>query len=400
MGFETSVKADQSLSVGANRTLQVNAVTALNIGGASTTTVGGNHFEMDGNPLKALIAIAAERAAEVAKAAAGKALDQINAAVQAKVDQAMGPINGLQQQMSQIGAGMQAVANGDMGGAAPLLAQAAGLPSPGGFANAMAGGGEAEAGGGGEGGGGEAGRAEAGGGGEGGEAAAGEGGLSNQLGVNAAVDGAIDQGASAAADALGAALGLDSDGGGGESSANEAGLVGDVAGVDQTDRAKGPGHNTAKVTGTFKEDAGSTRIRAVLNGVHNEIAGDVKEDVGAAKIEMVLGNRTETVGGAKTETALGLVIITKGDETEKVTGSKMQMVGGAILEKIAGGHSITAGSPATFVGAFHKIEAGTSITLKCGASEVVIDGSGIAMTSPLVTITAGKISMTKAVAEL
>jgi type VI secretion system secreted protein VgrG len=398
MGFETNVKADQSLSVGANRTLQVNAVTALNVGGASTTTVGGNHFEMDGNPLKALIAIAAEKAAEIAKAAAGQALNQINAAVQSKVDQAMGPINGLQQQMAQIGAGMQAVANGDMGGAAPLLAQAAGLPSPGAFASAMAGGGEGE-GGGGEGGG-EAGRSEAGGaeGGEGGEP--GEGGLSEQLGVNDAVNSGIDRGAAAAADALGSALGLDADGGGGSSQANEAGLVGDVAGVDSTDRAKGPGHNTAKVTGTLKEKAGSTRIRAVLSGVHNEIAGDVKEDVGAAKIEMILGNRTETVGGGKTETALGLIIITKGDETEKVTGSKMQMVGGAILEKIAGGHSITAGSPASFIGAFHKIEAATSITLKCGASEVVIDDSGIAMKSPIVTITAGKVSMTKAVSEM
>jgi type VI secretion system secreted protein VgrG len=407
MGYETNVKADQSLSVGGNRTLQVNAVTALNVGGASTTTVGGNHFEMDGNPRKALIAIAAERAAEVAKAAAGEAMKQINAAVQSRVDQAMAPINGLQQQMSQIGAGMQAVANGDLGGAAPLLAQAAGLPSPTGFASSMAGGGEAgrsagEAGGGGGraarheggGGGGEAG------GGDGAEGGEGGGGLTNQLGVNAAVDSAIDQGASAAADALGSALGLDSDGGGGESAANAAGLVGDVAGVDATDRAKGPGHNTAKVTGDLTESAGSTRIRAVLNGVHNEITGDVKEDVGAAKIEMVLGNRTETVGGAKTETALGLVIITKADETEKVTGSKTTMVGGAILEKIGGGHSITAGAPATFVGAFHKIEAATSITLKCGASEVVIDASGVAMSSPLVTITAGKVSMTKAVSEM
>lgn len=390
-GFETNVKADQSLKVGGNRSVLVNAVNALNVGGASTTTIGGNHFEMDGNPLKALIAIAAFRAAEVARAAAGQAMDQINAAVQARVDQAMAPITGLQQQMQQIGAGMEAVANGDLGGAAPLLAQAAGLPSPTSFASAMAGGegGEARRGGGGAGpGGGEASRA------------GGEGGLTQQLGVNAAVDSAIDQGASAAADALGSALGLDAEGGGGESAANEAGLVGDVAGVDGTDRAKGPGHSTAKVTGDLSEKAGSTRIRAVLNGVHTEIAGSVTENVGAAKIEMVLGNRTETVGGSKTETALGLVIITKGDETENVTGSKTAMVGGAILEKIAGGHSITAGAPATFIGAFHKIEAGTSITLKCGASEVVIDGSGIAMTSPLVTITAGKVSMTKAVSEM
>ena len=415
MGFETNVSADQSLSVGGNRSLEVNAVTALNVGAASSTTIGGNHFEMDGNPLKALIAIAAERAAEVAKAAAGKAMDQINAAVQAKVDQAMAPITGLQQQMAQIGAGMEAVANGDMGGAAPLLAQAAGLPSPGAFASSMAGG---EASGGragvagraggppGGGGGGEAARGagEASGGRAGGDGKAGgeagEGGLTNQLGVNEAVNSAIDRGAASAADALGSALGVDSDGGGGESAANKAGPVGDVAGVDATDRAKGPGHNTAKVTGDLEELVGSTRIRAVLNGVNNEIAGSVKETVGTAKVEMILGNRTETVGGSKTETALGLVIITKGDETEKVTGAKTTMVGGAILEKIGGDHSITAGAPATFIGAFHKIEAGTSITLKCGASEVVIDGSGIAMSSPLVTITAGKVSMTKAVSEV
>jgi type VI secretion system secreted protein VgrG len=401
MGFETNVAADQSLSVGANRTLQVNAVTALNIGGASTTTIGGNHFEMDGNPLKALIAIAAERAAEVAKAAAGEAMKQIDAAVQAKVDQAMAPINGLQKQMAEIGAGMQAVANGDMGGAAPLLAQAAGLPNPSAFATSMAGGRSSAGGGGGEA---TATRAAGGGGGgsEGGGGGESEGptGITHQLGIDSAVNSAIDRGAASAADALGSALGLDSDGGGGESAANEAGPVGDVAGVDVTDRAKGPGHSTAKVTGDLTEKVGSTRIRAVLNGVNNEIAGNVKETVGTAKIEMVLGNRTETVGGSKTESALGLVIITKGDETEKVTGAKTSMVGGAILEKIGGNHSITAGSPATFIGAFHKIEAGTSITLKCGASEVVIDGSGIAMTSPLVTITAGKVSMTKSVSEL
>ncbi len=272
---------------------------------------------MDGNPLKALIAIAAERAAEVAKAAAGEAMKKIDAAVQAKVDQAMAPINGLQNQMAQIGAGMQAVANGDMGGAAPLLAQAAGLPAPGDFAASM-GGGRASAGGGGEA---AAGRA-AGSSGDEGAAAEGPTGITHQLGIDSAVNSAIDRGAAGAADALGSALGLDSDGGGGESAANEAGPVGDVAGVDVTDRAKGPGHSTAKVTGDLTEKVGSTRIRAVLNGVNNEIAGSVKETVGAAKVEMALGNRTETVGGSKTETALGLVIITRGDETEKVTGPR------------------------------------------------------------------------------
>ncbi len=115
---------------------------------------------------------------------------------------------------------------------------------------------------------------------------------------------------------------------------------------------------------------------------------------------MAFGNRAEEVGGSKTETALGLVVVSRADETEKATGSITRMVGGAILEKIAGGHTISASAPATFIGAFHKIEAASSITLSCGASTVTIDGGGISMTSPIVTITAGKVSLTKAVSEV
>src|SRR6185369_2625884 len=220
------------------------------------------------------------------------------------------------------------------------------------------------------------------------------------LGADKAVNSAIDRGTAAAANALGAALGLDADGGGGESEANQGGPAGDVDGVDATDRAKGPGHNTNKVSGKQDEKVGTFKITAAVNGINNNTSGDMKQSIGAARLEMVLGNRSEDVGGNKDETSIGLVIVSRADETEKVTGSITRMVGGAILEKIGGGHSITASAPATFIGAFHKIEAGTSITLKCGASEVVIDGSGIAMKSPIVTITAGKVSMTKAVSEM
>jgi len=390
-GAQSAVGGDRSTSVGGNRSVEVNAVTALTVGGASSTSVGGNHFEMDGNPLKALLDIAAEKAAEIVQAKAAEVLAKVDAAVQSKVDQVMGPVKAMQSKMEDIGAGMQAVANGDLGAAAPLMASAAGLPSSPGAA--MGGGGE---------GGGEAGRND--GGGEGGDEGGGEGeqspGVTAQLGIDKAVDNAISKGAHGAANALGAALGLDADGAGGESEANEAGPVGDVDGVDATDRAKGPGHSTSKIAGSAKEQIGSVRVVAAVKEVSENVTGNLTETIGAARLEMALGNRAEEVGGSKDEKALGLVVITKGDETEKVTGSKTAMVGGAILEKIAGGHSITAGAPATFIGAFHKIEAGTSITLKCGASEVVIDGSGIAVTSPIVTILAGKITLTKSVAEM
>ena len=393
-GAESAIGADQSVTVGGDRKVEVNAVTALDVGGASTTTVGGNHFEMDGNPLKALLALATQAVVAAAQAKAGEVMAKIDAAVQSRVDQVMGPINKLQGQVQALGAGMEAVANGDLGQAAPLLAGAAGLPGPAAFASSL--GGEGAGGGGGEGGGGEGGGSE----GADGEGAGGQGGATSQLGLDAAVNSAIARGGNAASDALGQALGLDSDGAGGESNANEAGPVGDVAGVDATDRAKGPGHNTNKVAGTQTEKIGSIRVAAAITGVMTNVSGDLTEDIGAARIEMAMGNRAEAVGGNKTETALGLVVYSKADETEKVTGAKTTLVGGAILAKIGGGHSVTASAPATFLGAFHKIEASTSITLKCGASTVVIDGSGIALTSPIVTITAGKVAMTKAVSEM
>ena len=397
-GAQSSIGADQSVSVGGDRKVEVNAVTALNVGGSSNTSVGGKHFEMDGNPLKALLDIAAQKAAEIAQAKAAEALGKIDAAVQSKVDQVMGPVNALQGQMEQIGAGMQAVANGDLGAAGGLMADAAGLPTPPGFASSLGGGGGESASRSGGGGGESASRS--GGGGEAGGGEAGGGGVTSQLGIDSAVNSAISRGTSAAANALGSALGLDADGGGGASGENDVGPEGAVDGVDATDRAKGPGHNTRQIDGSAKEKFGTLRVAAALTGVNTNVTGNLTQSVGAAHIEMALGNRAEEIGGSKTENSLGLVIITKGDETETVTGAKTAMVGGAILEKIAGGHSVTAGAPATFIGAFHKIEAASSITLSCGASTVTIDGGGISLVSPLVTITAGKVTLAKSVSEV
>jgi type VI secretion system secreted protein VgrG len=75
------------------------------------------------------------------------------------------------------------------------------------------------------------------------------------------------------------------------------------------------------------------------------------------------------------------------------------LVGGLVYDRVKGSYTISAGGPATFIGAFAKLEAKTAITLTCGASSLVIDGSGVSLTSPIVTILAGKVSLTKAVAE-
>lgn len=396
MGSQLTVGSDQTISVGGNRNVEVNAVTGVTAGGSISITVGGNHFEMDGNPLEAILQIAAEKAIEVAQAAAGAAMAQINAAVQAKVDQVMGPINELTAQVEQIGAGMEALRQGDLGAVAGIAAQAAGLPMPPGFGGAgggEAGGGGATAARGGESGG-------AGGGEAGGEGGGGDASYTARLGIDAAVNSAIERGVTAGAGALGAALGLDSQGGGGASTANVAGPEGDVGGVSGEDRAKGPGHSTHKVASDYTETTGSLRIQAAITGVHTEIGGNLSETIGLAKVQAAWGDIADTVGGNKSTKAVGQITFSKGDVSESAGGASTTMVGGVVYEKVGGGLSIEASAPATFIGAFHKMEAATAITLKCGASEVVIDGGGVTITSPMVAILAGKIQLPKAVAEV
>ena len=391
MGAQLTVGADRSVSVGGNQNREINAVSGLTVAGSSTTDVGGNHFEMDGNPLEALLAIATEVAIEAAQAAASQAMERINGAIQSRVDQAMAPVNDLLGQAEQISAGMEAVANGDVGAIGGMVADAAGLPLPPGF-----GGGD---------GGGEAAGAGAGDAGEGGEGA-GEGGEEEQsytqrVGLDAAVNGAIDRGIRGGAAALGEALGLGGGGGGGgsENLANVDGPAGDVGGLSETDRAKGPGHNTHKVDGSYSESVGSMRLAGVLLEVHDEIAGNLTEKVGVAKVTGAIGDITADIGGNKTLQTLGRLVFTPADESESAGGSVTTMVGGLVYDRVKGSYTISAGAPATFIGAFAKLEAKTAITLTCGASSLVIDGSGVSLTSPIVTIIAGKVSLTKAVAE-
>jgi type VI secretion system secreted protein VgrG len=392
-GNQGTVGGSQTVTVGGNRTVEVNAVTALTAHGDATTSVGGNQFEMNGNPLEAMLALAAQRAAEFATAMANNAVAAVQGQVDGAINQVMGPINNLNAQIEGVSNAMEAVAGGDMSGVAGMAAGASGIPGAGELAASMAPGG----GGGGGGGGAEA----AGGGGPVAEANAAIAGQSNALAAIAqsAARQGIARGAGMAQQALGSALGLGGGDGGGSSGANLAGPEGDVAGVDATDRAKGPGHGIAKVGGAHTEKAGALRVTAALTSIDTNVAGAKSIKVGAATVQLAIGNYAETVGGSKAETALGLIVLSKAGESETVAGSKTVMVGGAIVDKLKGSHAIQAGGDATFIGAFHKIEAKGAIVFKCGESEVKIAGGGITISSPMVTVMAPKIQLPKKVGE-
>jgi type VI secretion system secreted protein VgrG len=382
-GYKDTVGAAQSTTVGGNRTVEVNAVYGLTSGGASTTSVGGNQFEMDGDPIKALLALAVKAATDAAKAEAAKAMAQLDQAVSSKVNDVMGPINGVIGQANQVGAAMNAVSNGNLGAAASAVSAASGMPMPAAVGSAM-----------------QAASAGGSGGASGGPVptipTVSLDNASSQFGLDKLVNGALDAGAGK----LGDALGLGGGGGDGASGGNNAGPSGAAGGNADSDNATGPGHAINECSSTHSEKVGSIKATIAASGIHTTIKGARTHNIGAARVELVAGTRAETCSADKTEKAVGLVVISKAAEEETVGGARTTMVGGAILEKIGGSHSVSASGKAMFVGAFHKIDASGSITFKCGESEVVIDGGGIAIKTPgAVTITAPNVTLTKSVTE-
>lgn len=213
-----------------------------------------------------------------------------------------------------------------------------------------------------------------------------------QAAVAGAMGKALAGGKDLAAAAFGGGKGSGGANAGGASTANRGGAVGDVGGVSDADKATGPGHSQYKIGGTHTETVGSLKVTASLSAINLNVAVGRSETIGAAHLEATLADRSESVEGAKSEIQPGLIIVSLADDTETTKGPRNNLVGGAVLEKIKGSYSVEAAAPATFIGAMHKMSASTSITLQVGASKVVIDGSGITIESPIVTVTGATIT--------
>jgi type VI secretion system secreted protein VgrG len=378
-GYEAAVKGAQTVSVGGSRSMAVNAVYGLTSGGASATSVGGTHFEMDGDPLQGLLALAVKTVTEAAQAEAQKALQQLDKAVEAAVGQVMGPINALQGKSGEVQKGMDATSQGDLSGAAQATSAAASMPTPEEF-------------------GGELDRAtappEGGGAPEKAEGAKAPG-ASQKVGLDALAKGAIAKGGAA----LGKALGAGGGEGGGQSEANVAGPDGAVSGNAAADSGTGPGHSINLCAASHAEKVRSVKATIAAGGINTTVKGARTQSIGAARIELVGGTRSEMCAADKTEKSVGLVVVSGKAEHEKVGGSRTTMVGGAILQKIGAGYTTQAGGKAAFLGAFHKVDASTAIVFRCGGSEVVIDGGGVTIKGALVTITGPEISLKKTTSE-
>jgi len=351
-GYENTVDGAGTLHVGGSRKVEVNAVYTLHSGGASKTSVGGGQMEMDGNPIQALLALAVKAATDAAKAEAQKALDKLDEAVSSKVDQVMGPIKDVTDKVQDVTNKLNDVSGGNLGAAAGAINAATTLPDPGSFSKAA--------------------------------------------GLDALVSGAIGK----AGDKLGSALGAGGGGGDGASGENHGGPEGAVGGNSGANSATGPGYAINECSATHSEKVGSIKATIAAAGIHTTVKAARTHKIGAARIELVAGGRAETCSADKKEKAIGLVVLSSSPESETVGGSRTTMVGGAILEKIGGSCTVKATAKGMFVGAFHKIDASEAITFKCGDSEVVIDGGGVAIKTPgVVTITAPNITLTQTTSE-
>ncbi len=378
-GFESTVGADQSLSVGGNRTCEVNAVYGLTVGGSSSTSISGNWISMIGSPLDALIALGAAKAASVASEQAEHVFNEVSGAAQGAVSQALGPIQGLMDQAQGIQSEMDAVAEGKLSASAGVLGGAIALPTAADLTRAI---GQGPA----------FGRAA-----EGTETST--GGIALGSAISSAVSGTLSSAGGAAKNAIGEALGTGGGEAGGQSQENVSGPEGALSGFSESDTTAGPGYSQYKVAGDHSETVGGNRIAASVEATNFNITGNMSEDVGAAHIELIVGDRAESVEAASSETSPGLVVVAKGGEVHTVQGAQQLNIGGALMETVKGDYSIEAGASAALTGSMHDIKAKSKLTIQCGASSIVIDGSGITIQTPTLSLTGSGVKATKAVSD-
>jgi type VI secretion system secreted protein VgrG len=376
-GSKIQVDADQSVKVGGTRKVEVNAVKSLTVEGNATTSVGSSHFEMNGSPLAGLLAVVSAKAAAAVQAKADQAIASVQGAVQGKIDQLMAPINGLTAQADALTNSMTAFGDGNMGAAGALSRGVGGLSTAG-----LGGGG--------------LGLAAFNSAPKGGDPA---GIIASTSSINASLGsimgGAVASGKAAVTGLIDGGAGQASGGGGASSMKNRVGPDGELEGFSESDDTTGPGYTQYTVSGTHTEKTSTTHVTAVASVVNLNVSGSMTQKVGTALIELVRGDHAESVEGVKTEKQLGLIVATKGGESENASGSLAYTVGGAIIEKVKSSMEVDAKIAATFTGALHKIDATSKITLSCGASSVVIDGGGIIIKSPIVSFTGAKMALTK-----
>ncbi len=337
-GMVTGVAGSQTVTVGGNRQVSINAARTVQSGSVAIT-VGGNQDGMIGSPLEGAIALGAAMAKEAAEEKVAEAFEALDAAAAQAVDQVMAPVKGLEAQGQQMAGAVGQMAMPGGGAAASGLMPSMptpSLPSPSGMIKSAMGDHLPEGFGGGE--------------------------------------------------------------GGGSSEKNEAGPEAAVGATGGGDSDNGPGHFILAAGASHTENIGGMRFAVTAGKTTVASKGARTVSAGAAIADLVAGNRVSSCA-SKTESAVGLVVMAGGGESEEIGGARSTKVGGAIIDKVTGDAELVAGGTLKMAAAFVRIKASATIKLECGGSSVEISGGGIVISAPLVQIAGGVIKQPKTVTE-
>ncbi|MCA9290149.1 MAG: type VI secretion system tip protein VgrG [Phycisphaerales bacterium] len=170
------------------------------------------------------------------------------------------------------------------------------------------------------------------------------------------------------------------------------------------DRTKSVGSNEQSTIGANRtEQVGADETITIGANRTETVGANETITVGANRTEQVGGNESITVGSVKTENVGAAKMLTIGAAYQVTVGAVMNVsTGGAMLEEV-GAYKLQAvgGDMKTVVGGDMDhgvsgkhvmkadeitIDAGTKITIQCGASKIVLTPGDITISAPLVKI--------------
>jgi type VI secretion system secreted protein VgrG len=151
---------------------------------------------------------------------------------------------------------------------------------------------------------------------------------------------------------------------------------------------KAGGDHKHTVTGDSKFDVNGMQIDLVAGSVDEQTSDVMNDKVGAVLIEMTPSNRTVTVTGARTETAVAAkVILSQGGRAVTVGGSLKQKVAGAILVKTKADRADSS------AGAFLEVAGGAQLVKAVNVVFQAEDLLSVIMGASTITLTKASVSI-------
>lgn len=146
------------------------------------------------------------------------------------------------------------------------------------------------------------------------------------------------------------------------------------------------------VTGDFSRSVGSLQLIGSLSSINDNVLGNLTENTGAVKVQLINGSHGETIGGNKDETYLAAELhLTKGGLAASAGASVTNLVGGLHYQKLGGDYYVK--SPMiTLLGAVGAFKGGGS-ELKLGGGPVVLKGTKIAVKGALIVKMSGSMKL-------